>query len=112
MKWVIGVKSMVKHIFSQGDLCGIAAMLKSSNGFIIPKMIVYVQTKDMAWKVYSFLQRESEKRCYVTVYHANLTQTTKSMVYQEFSSPSSSVRCLVATVAFGMVCGKLKNNIV
>lgn len=79
-------------------------MLKSPNGFIIPKMLVYVQTKDMAWRLYSHMQREAAKRCYVGVYHANLTQTTKSIVYQDFRSSGSSMRCLIATVAFGMVC--------
>ena len=85
-------------------MCGIANMLKPRNGFIIPKIIVYVQTKDMASKVYSLLQKESVNRSYVTVYHANLTQATKSTVFQDFSSNRSSVGCLIATIAFGMVC--------
>lgn len=79
-------------------------MLKSPSGFIIPKMIVYVQTKNAAWRVYSCLQKESAKRSYVAVYHASLTQTTKLAVYEDFRSSGSSLRCLVATVAFGMVC--------
>lgn len=69
----------------------------------IPKTIVYVQTKDMVWKVYHFLQQAALKRCYVGMYHANLTSHTKSVVHQDFRGPSSSLRCLVATVAFGMV---------
>ena len=79
-------------------------MLKSSIGFIIPKMLIYVQTKNMAWKVHTVLQGEAAKRCYVGVYHANLTPHTKSAIYSQFKSAGSSLRCLVATVAFGMVC--------
>ena len=78
-------------------------MLQSSSGFIIPKTIIYVATKNMAWKVYSTLHREAAKRCYVSVYHADLTSHTKSAIYREFKSSGSSLRCLVATVAFGMV---------
>lgn len=78
-------------------------MLKTRNAFIIPKMIVYVRTKDMAWKVYSHLLRESVQRCYLGVFHADLTQATKSSVYQNFRSNGSSLKCLIATVAFGMV---------
>ena len=59
-------------------------MLQSSSGFIIPKTIIYVATKNMAWKVYSTLHREAAKRCYVSVYHADLTSHTKSLLY--FSS--------------------------
>lgn len=79
-------------------------MLKSHSGFIIPKMIVYVQTKDMAWKVYSHIQRESAERHYIGVYHASLTQATKRAVYLDFKCSGSTMRCLIATVAFGMVC--------
>ena len=66
-------------------------------------MIVYVHTKDVAWKVYHFLQGASATQCYVGMYHASLTQHTKSSIYCEFRSTTSSLRCLVATVAFGMV---------
>ena len=69
----------------------------------IPKTIVYVQTKDMAWKVFHFLEQTAAKRCYVGMYHANLTSHTKSVVYQDFRGSSSSLRCLLATVTFGMV---------
>ena len=87
----------------QSDLDGLANVLKSATYTDIPKTIVYVQTKDMAWKVYHFLQEAALKRCYLGMYHANLTSSTKSSVYQSFKGGSSTLRCLVATVAFGMV---------
>ena len=37
------------------------------------------------------------------MYHASLTHETKAHCQREFSE-NGSVRCLVATVAFGMVC--------
>ena len=67
-------------------------------------MIVYVPTKNTACKVYHFLKAASMDKQSVGMYHADLTQATKSAVYQEFLHSSSVVRCLVATVAFGMVC--------
>lgn len=79
-------------------------MLQSSSGFIIPKMLIYVPTKNMAAKVYTTLHREAAKQHYVGMYHADLTSHSKSAIYREFKSAGSSLRCLVATVAFGMVC--------
>ena len=81
---------------------GLARLLRSPTHTDIPKTIVYVQTKDMAWKVYHYLQQAPLKRCYVGMYHANLTSHTKSVV-QDFGGASSSLRCLVVTMAFGMV---------
>ena len=36
-------------------------------------------------------------------YHAGLTEETKFFIRQNFSSKTSEMRCLCATVAFGMV---------
>ena len=40
-------------LFQQRDLCGVCEKLRSTSGFIIPKslIILYVQTKNMAWKI-------------------------------------------------------------
>ena len=92
----------------QRDLGGVCKVLKSVQHTTIPKMIIYVQTKDMVWKVYQYLQREALKRCYVGMYHASLTSTTKSAIYQSFVGTTYTLRCLVATVAFGMVCNNYK----
>lgn len=42
------------------------------------------------------------KSSFVGAYHASLTQQTKSHVQQQFQG-SSNMRCVVATIAFGMV---------
>lgn len=88
----------------QGDLCGLVKILKTPVVALIPKVILYVQTKDMAWKLYSYLLGESVPRSTIEVYHASLTHETKCRVYREFKNHSSCRKCLIATVAFGMVC--------
>ena len=66
-------------------------------------MIVFTQTKNAAVKVYDTLSKASYKRHYVDMYHASLTPQTKSFAQQQFQTSESELRCLVATVAFGMV---------
>ena len=88
----------------QRDLHGLTHQLKTISPDVMPKIIVYVLTKNMACKVYHFLKGSSANKQSVGVYHADLTASFKSSVYQEFSRPTSHIRCLVATVAFGMVC--------
>ena len=48
------------------------------------------------------------------MYHASLTERSKREIYIRFSSRSSQLRCLVATIAFGMVwtCTKIEIKIV
>ena len=87
----------------QRDLNGLCTVLKCSPSDI-PKVIVYVPTKNTACKVYHFLRAASTNKQSVGMYHADLTQATKSSVYQDFTKSCSVVRCLVATIAFGMVC--------
>ena len=58
----------------------------------------------MAWKIYSHLLGEGVCRNNIEIYHASLTLQTKSRVYRAFRNSSSCIRCLIATVAFGMVC--------
>lgn len=82
-------------------------LLKTTVAALIPKVIVYVQSKDIATKLYRHFLGESVSPLTVDVYHANLTPETKSRVYKEFKSNRSCIKCLVATVAFGMVCSSL-----
>ena len=70
----------------------------------MPKTIIFTQSKDLACKIAYTLQQSAAKKNYVGVYHASLTQHTKCAIQEGFSSATSSLRCLVATVAFGMVC--------
>ena len=60
--------------------------------------------KDDAWNVYTFLQWAAKKKYCVDMYHANLRQDTKAVIiHDRFSKPNSELKCLVATVAYGMV---------
>ena len=47
------------------------------------------------------------------MYHASLTEHSKREIYIHFSSRFSRLRCLVATIAFGMVwtCTKIVLNL-
>ena len=81
--------------------------LKSTSTESIPKTLIFTLTKESAWKVFHVLQRAAVKNYYVGMYHADQTQQTKLFIQQTFSSPHSNTRCLVATIAFGMVCNSV-----
>ena len=83
---------------------GIASKLCADDTDSIPKTIIlFVQTKTMACKVFSFLKSVSVSHPErVDMYHASLTETNKASVRSMFSG-RSSLRYLVATIAFGMV---------
>ena len=88
----------------QSDLGGLAFLLKSSQPFSIPKTLIFCQTKDAAIKIYRLFLQYEAPRGSVAVFHASLTQSTKSGIVELFQSCTSRLRILVATVAFGMVC--------
>ena len=52
----------------------------------IPKTIIFTQTKDMASKVYDVLKKSAFKSHYGSMYHASLTQRTKSFVQHQFGT--------------------------
>lgn len=79
------------------------SVIKNLNSGSPAKTIVYAHTKDAAWKLYHVLQKSVLRKSCVAFYHADLTQETKSYTYQNFLSASSTIKCLVATIAFGMV---------
>ena len=85
----------------QQDVNGLCTLMKCSPSDI-PKVIVYVPTKNTACKVYHFLRAAFPNKKSVGMSHADLTQATKYSVYEK---SCSVVRCLVATIAFGLVCG-------
>ena len=68
----------------------------------VPKTIVFVQSKNAACKIFSFLKLSAFRSAYVGMYHASLTEFTKSHLRHEFRQ-QGPLRCLVSTVAFGMV---------
>lgn len=88
----------------QNDLGGLAALLKSTDPFSIPKTLIFCQTKDAVIKVYRLFLQYAPSKATVSVFHASLTPSTKSATVKIFQSFNSRLRILVATVAFGMVC--------
>jgi len=58
--------------------------------------------KEMRFKFFSYLRQAAKKQC-VAMFHASLTDDTKTTIYPEFSQSTSQTCCLVATVAFEMV---------
>lgn len=73
----------------------------------IPKTIVFSHTKDDVYKVYSLLNAESKKAHSVSMYHASQSEETKKFIQATFKPSLSELRCLSATIAFGMVCSHL-----
>ena len=86
----------------QRDLSGICQVLKETNASSIPKMLVFVQTKNIACKLYGILSLNASKKTFVGMYHASLTSSTRERVRTDFLG-CTDLCCLVATVAFGMV---------
>ena len=66
-----------------------------------PKIIIYTLTKNNACKVHKILSRAVNSTC-VRVFHGSFTQATKNHIHSEFQK-DGAVRCLVSTIAFGMV---------
>ena len=88
----------------QKDLGSLAIRLKDPKS--LPKTLVFCRTKTNTAKVYSFLRKAASSPDAVSLYHASLTDKTKTCIYNTFSSSGSVIRCLCATVAFGMVSSK------
>ena len=88
----------------QKDFTSLAMRLKEPK--ILPKTVIFCKTKNAAAKVYLFLHKAASSQDAVSLYHASLTEETKTHIYTMFSSSESVIRCLCATVAFGMVSSK------
>lgn len=86
----------------QIDLAGVASMLKTQPASLIPKTLIFTRTKNVACKLYKWLSQSAAEKQYVSMYHASLTTTTKTYLQEKFRK-QSNLRCLIATIAFGMV---------
>lgn len=84
------------------DLDGLSCALKASTSAEVPKTIVFCRTKNDAAKVYSLLLKSANDKHSIDMYHSSLTQGTKRRVQDRFKS-GTQLRCLSATIAFGMV---------
>lgn len=72
----------------------------------VPKTIVFCRTKNDCAKIYSFLCK-SPPRHTVAMYHSSLTEATKNKMQEQFKC-RGQLRCLSATIAFGMVNRNLR----
>lgn len=67
----------------------------------LPKTIIFRCTKNDCARIYSFLCKSAPRHA-MSMYHSSLTQTTKTEIQDLFKS-GDRLRCLSATIAFGMV---------
>ena len=65
------------------------------------KTLIFCQTKEMTSKVYTYLSYFQKDR--IAMYRVSLSNETRQHTYMLYRDPSSQLRCIVATIAFGMV---------
>ena len=88
----------------QRDLRGLAHLLAtSSDTSEIPKTLIFSQTKEDVYKVYSFLRAYAKHPQSVSMFHASQSDKTRASVQSSLLSLSTELRCVSATIAFGMV---------
>ena len=68
-----------------------------------PKTLVFCKTKSQCVKIYTMFMAVSSHKGLVSMYHATLSDETKAFLYRQFTARMSDLRCLVCTIAFGMV---------
>ena len=96
------MNSNVIVIIMQKDLSGLASCLSSSRSPVdVPKTIVFASTKNSVCRVYRMLSGHASKKL-VGMFHASMAASTKAVCVSGFRS--GRTRCLVSTIAFGMVC--------
>lgn len=87
----------------QKDLSGLVSCLSSSRSpGDIPKTVVFAPTKNTVCRVYRMLSEHASKKKFVGMFHASMAASTKALCVTDFKS--GIIRCLVSTIAFGMVC--------
>ena len=87
--------SLFIDIVSPGHFfqAGIAYWLRTLHSESIPKTLIFVQTKTTGCKLYNWLSQCASSQRSVGLYHASLTQTTKSHLQGIFKQ-QSDLRCL------------------
>jgi superfamily II DNA helicase RecQ len=83
---------------------GLANSLSSClNPQQLTKTAIFCRRKESVVTIYQYLKKVAKFHSYVGMFHASLKEETKRAVYDHFISPSSPLRCLLVTIAFGMV---------
>ena len=101
---VVSLVKVFASLFMQRDLGQLAQLIASTDDLaLIPKTIIFSHTKDQVYKVFSLLSMSAKHKHSVSMYHASQSVEAKHFIQSTFRSPSSELRCLSATIAFGMV---------
>ena len=91
-------------LYIQCDLGGIASQMRScSSPEDFPKTLVFCKTKSQCVKLFNIFTAMSTHKGLISMYHATLSEETKAFLYRQFTARHSDLRCLVCTIAFGMV---------
>ena len=69
----------------------------------IPKTLIFCKTKAQCVKISNMLTKVTAHKGLTTMYHATLSDETKKFIYYNFITAGSDLRCIVCTIAFGMV---------
>ena len=103
-RWAAELLIMLASLFMQRDLGQLAHLIATTSDLsVIPKTVIFSQTKDEVYKVFTLLNMLAKHKHPVMMYRASQSEETKSFVQSTFRSPSSELRCLSATIAFGMI---------
>lgn len=95
----------------QRDLGQLAYLLSTANSPAdIPKIIIFSQTKDDVYTIFSYLHSVAAYTKSVAMYHASQSQETKAYIQSSYGFTGTELRCISATIAFGMVCVHLQNR--
>ena len=60
--------------------------------------------KNSVCKIYHLLSASVLNRKRVGLYHADISMQNKAFTHHEFSRADSDLKCLVATITYGLVC--------
>ena len=98
-------------LYLQKDLGGLTSILSSAkHQDDVPKTLIFAGTKNKVCQVYSMLSKHAVNSKHVRMFHASMTPSTKKSCVIEFKS--GVTRCMVSTIAFGMVCYFITVNFV
>ena len=70
---------------------------------MFPRTVIFCTRKNTVSNIFEFLYDCAKDKRFVAMYHASLSDATKSEIYADFSTQQSHICCLIATIAFGMV---------
>ena len=101
-RWVAELLVMFASLFMQRDL-GLLVHLIATTSDLTYQSFQISQTKDEVYKVFTLLNTLAKHKHPVSVYHASQSEETKSFIQSTVRSRSSELRCLSATIAFGMI---------